>query len=110
MATTCLTSQLSHAAGGAIIASAVTATAADKYWPEHRGLIGFTVSTAAVIVGEGYEMAKGEKFSSSLQDALAHAIGAMIGATITDKFILAPVVERDAAGSRKIGIVMQRYF
>jgi len=109
-ATTCLTSQLSHAGGGAIVAGAVTAAASDRYRSEQRGLIGFSVSTVVAIVSEGYQMAKGETFSSSLQDVLANTIGAMIGAIITDKYILAPIVERDSAGTRKIGIVVQRHF
>lgn len=34
--------ELSHVAGGALIAGVITATVADKYWPEDRGIIGFT--------------------------------------------------------------------
>ncbi|MDD2582306.1 MAG: hypothetical protein PHR66_09970 [Desulfuromonadaceae bacterium] len=109
IAATNVTSELSHATGGALIAGAVTAVA-DNYWPEHRGIIGFSVSTAGVLVGEGLQMAEGEAFSSSLQDVVAHTIGALVGATITDRCFLAPVVDRDHAGSVRIGIVMQQNF
>ena len=102
--------ELSHVAGGALIAGGVTATVADKYWPEHRAMVGFTVSTAVIVVGEGIQMGQGEKFSSSLLDIASHMIGAMIGATITDRYLLLPVVERDNAGNAKIGMVMQGRF
>lgn len=109
IAATNVTSEVSHATGGALIAGAVTAVA-DNYWPEHRGIIGFSVSTAGVLVGEGVQMAEGETFSSSLLDVVAHTIGAVIGATITDRFFLMPVVDRGHTGSARIGIVMQQNF
>ena len=87
--------ELSHVAGGALIAGVITGTVADKYYPEHRAIIGFTGSTAVILIGEGLQMGRGEEFSSSLLDVSAHTIGALIGATITDKYLLAPIVEHD---------------
>ena len=102
--------ELSHVAGGALIAGGVTATVADKYWPEHRSMIGFTVSTVVILAGEGIQMGQGEEFSSSLLDIASHTIGAMIGATITDRYLLLPVVERDNAGNAKVGMIMKGSF
>lgn len=103
-------SELSHATGGAIVAGAVTATVADRYWPERRGIVGFSVSTAVIMVGEGVQYVQGETFPSVLQDVLAHALGALTGAVVTDRYILSPVVELDRAGNTRIGIVMQSSF
>jgi len=110
LAADCVTSETSHAIGGALIAGAVTATVADKYWPEHRAMVGFTVSTAVTLIGEGVQVTDGARFSSSLLDVASHTIGAMIGATITDRYFLMPVVERDRAGTARIGIVMRQSF
>lgn len=103
-------SESSHAVGGALIAGVVTGTVADKYWPERRGMIGVSVSTAVILVGEGVQKAQGETLSSSLTDVAAHMIGALIGATITDRYFLAPVVERNTAGNARVGIVMRQNF
>lgn len=101
-ASDCLTSELSHAAGGMVI-SGVTTAVADKFWPEHRALIGFTVGAAAGVIGEGTQDLLGNgKFS--LLDAVSNGLGAAIGTLITDKFILMPVV-RQQSGNSFIGVV-----
>ena len=75
-----------HVAGGAAISGIATAIA-DKYWPEHRALIGFSVGTASGIIGEGIDrVTNGEDFSSMLQDVAFTTLGAAIGAFITDKY------------------------
>lgn len=99
-----------HLAGGALIAGAIAGTIANDYWPESRGIIGFTCSTVTVLIGEGIQMTEGEEFSSSLQDIVAHTIGAIIGATITDRYFLNPVMESDSASNPKIGIVIHCRF
>jgi hypothetical protein len=99
-----------HAAGGAVIAGVATAVS-NKYWPEHRALIGFSFSTACVIIGEGIDRVKnGEKYSLCLQDVAFHMLGAAIGSLITDKFILMPVIQRDHAGSNYYGLAVQISF
>ena len=100
----------SHVALGAVVAGVATAVA-NKYWPEHRALIGFSFSTAIGIIGEGLDRLNyGEKFSSMSEDVAFHTLGAAIGSLITDKFILMPVIERDHAGSNYYGLAIQYCF
>jgi len=110
LAADCVTSETSHAIGGGLIAGGVTGIIADKYWPEHRVLIGFAVSSSVVLISEGFQVADGARVSSSLLDVGSHMIGALIGAVITDRYFLAPVVERDSAGNARVGIVMRQDF
>lgn len=99
-----------HIAGGVVVAGTATAIA-DKYWPEHRALIRFSVSTASGIIGEGIDRATyGEKSSSILQDIVFHTLGAAIGSLITDKFILTPVIKRDHPGSNYSELAIQYHF
>lgn len=100
--------ELGHIAGGTLIAGVIMGTVADKYWPEHRAMIWFTGGTAVILAAEGLQMAEGKKFSSSLLDIASHMLGAMLGATITDRFLLMPIVEHDKAGATKIGMMMRQ--
>lgn len=91
-----ITSEVSHAAGGAVIAGAVVKVVDDS---PNRAWIGFGVSTAVGILAQAYEMsAQNAKFAPSLLDAGAHALGAALGAWGTDKYILLPVVNRSYSG------------
>jgi hypothetical protein len=99
-----------HVAGGAAISGIATAIA-DKYWPEHRALIGFSVGTASGIIGEGIDrVTNGEDFSSMLQDVAFTTLGAAIGAFITDKYILMPVIKRDQDKGSSLGLAIQHSF
>lgn len=98
----CIESELSHVAEGVVISGAVTAIA-NRYWPEHRALIGFTVGASAGFIGEAaQDLAGNGKFS--LMDAVSTAIGAAIGTLITDRFILMPVVKQQS-GDSYFGVV-----
>lgn len=102
--------EAAHAAGGAAIAGVATAVA-NNYWPEHRALIGFGISTAVGIIGEGIDRAQtGEKFSHMFEDIAFHTLGAAIGSLITDKFILIPVIKRDNSSSNYYGLAFQYLF
>ena len=91
-----ITSELSHAAGGAVIAGAVTKMAEDS---PNRAWIGFGVSTAFGVLAQGYEMSvQNAKFAPSLLDATSHAVGAALGAWGTDKYFLTPIVTRSYSG------------
>ncbi len=99
-----------HVVSGAVI-SGVTTAIADKYWPDHRALIGFSVGTAFGIIGEAIDrVSNGEKFSSMAQDVAFNTIGAVIGTLITDRYILTPVVEREHAGNTYYGLAIQYGF
>jgi uncharacterized protein YfiM (DUF2279 family) len=100
-------SELSHALAGALMAGASTAVA-DRYCPEHRALIGFTVSASLGVLGEAYQSATGGKFS--LLDAASNAAGAAIGSIVTDKLILVPVTRRGEHGGAYYGVVSQIRF
>lgn len=106
LATHSLNSELSHASAGALIAGGATVLAGQR-WPEHRALIGFATSTALGFAGEGLQRASGGKFS--LLDAASNAVGAAIGAFVTDHYLLTPVIQR-SAGQTVIGVVARAQF
>lgn len=95
-------SELSHAAGGALLAGAVAKLYSDS---PHRAWIGFGVSTAAIVATESVSIARGGKRSSQYLDMASHAIGAAIGAWYTDKHLLMPMVSKDS-----VGVVFQTRF
>ena len=90
-----LSSELSHAAGGALLAGAVTNYVSDS---ENRAWIGFAVSTAGIVISEAHQMSKGAKHSSSMLDIASHAAGAALGAWWTDKYYLTPIIGRHSVG------------
>lgn len=97
-----LTSELSHAAGGALLAGAVTKMYSES---ENRVWIGFAVSTAAVVLEQGYQISRGANRNSQIKDMAWHAVGSAVGAWATDKYLLVPVVTRTS-----VGMVMVRPF
>ena len=90
-----LTSELSHATGGALLAGAVTRLYSES---ENRAWIGFAVSTTAMALESGYQISHGAKRSSQLLDLASHTAGAALGASVTDKYFLVPVVTRSYVG------------
>jgi len=90
-----LTSELSHAAGGAVLASAVTRLYSES---ENRAWIGFAVSTSVIVLESAYQISRGAKRSSQLLDVGSHAAGAALGAWVTDKYVLMPVIRRSYVG------------
>ncbi len=99
-----VTSEVSHAAGGAALAGAITAIYKDS---ENRAWIGFGVSSAVSIFSEvrQYNLRGNIKVSSSLLDATSHVLGSALGAWATDKYLLVPVVTKSYTG-----VVIQRQF
>lgn len=97
-----LTSQLSHAVGGALMAGAITHIYSES---ENRAWIGFAVSTAAIVVEQGYQISRGANRNSQIKDMAWHAVGSALGAWATDKYLLVPVVNRTS-----VGLVMVRPF
>ena len=84
-----LTSELSHATGGALMAGAITKMYSES---ENRALIGFSISTVAIVIDQGYHIARGANAKSQWLDIASHAIGSAIGAWATDKYYLMPIV------------------
>lgn len=97
-----LTSELSHAVGGALLAGAVTHAYSES---ENRAWIGFAVSTAAIVLEQGYHISRGANRNSQIKDMAWHAVGSALGAWATDKYLLVPVVTRTS-----VGMVMVRSF
>ena len=95
-------SELSHATGGALLASAVTRIYGDS---DNRAWIGFAVSSAGIVLSESYQISQGAKRSSSYLDMASHMAGAALGAWWMDKYGLTPVISRHS-----VGLVMRRQF
>ncbi len=97
-----LSSELPHAAAGALLAGAVTKAFDDS---PNRAWIGFAVSTATVVLIEGYHMSRSPDKSGQRLDIFSHTLGAAIGAWATDRFFLAPLIT-----PRSVGLAFTRSF
>ena len=90
------TSEFSHVAGGAIMAGAITKLFEDS---PHRLLIGVSASSAVSFLAESRQvLSKDAKVSSSLLDFGSHALGSVVGAWVSDKYLLTPVITRSYSG------------
>lgn len=101
-----LQSEMSHAIGGVVMAGGIT-WAVDRYYPEYRedrGMIGFGVSTVAVFAEQGVEYALHGNAWGQLLDATSHMVGSAIGAWVTDRYILLPVVTNSSARGQYFGL------
>ena len=105
-------SELSHLLSGAAIAAGATAVADHYGAGENRGWIGFGTSVgisfvmeSAQIIANGSSQVRG----SSL-DFASNLVGAAFGAWVTDRYILAPVVTRDASGHNHFGVTLKMDF
>ncbi len=105
-------SEMSHFVGGAVTAGAITVVV-DQYYPEYkanRGMIGFWASSVAIIAESGVEFAiRGDAKGQTL-DALSHIAGSALGAFITDKYILAPVINDSPVEGKYVGLTLQHSF
>lgn len=105
-------SEASHFAGGAVLAGGVTAIV-DNYYPEYksdRGMIGFGVSSIAVIVAQSIEYSANGNARSQLLDTASHIAGSALGSFITDKYILLPVVKDSTTEGTYVGLTLQHNF
>jgi uncharacterized protein YfiM (DUF2279 family) len=105
------TSEFSHAVAGAAMAAAGTAIA--HHWEvEHRGWVGFGVSSAIGLVAEAIQVASSThpNMRSAWLDAGSNMLGAAFGAWVTDRYLVMPVVTKDSAGRSKVRIVVQAPF
>ena len=97
-----LSSELSHALGGALLAGAITGYYSES---ENRAWIGFALSTAAVVLEQSYEISRGANRKSQILDMAWHAAGSALGAWGSDKYVLMPVVTRSSVGM----VLMHRF-
>ncbi len=104
-------SEFSHFAAGAGIAAAGTAIA-DHYNVENRAWVGFGTSVAVSFVLEAVQIAANgsSQVGPSALDFTSNLLGAALGAWVTDRYLLMPVVSRDAQGHRVVGVAMRWSF
>lgn len=105
-------SEISHVFAGMAIAGGATA-AADYFGAgQNRGWIGFGVSVGVSLIEETAQVISNgsSQVRGSSLDFASNLVGAAIGAWVTDKYILAPVVTKDATGHQRIGIAMRMSF
>jgi hypothetical protein len=105
-------SEISHVIGGAVMAGGITAVI-DRYYPEYRenrGMIGFGLSSAAIIAFESVYSAFHGDIRGQLLDVASHTAGSAVGAFVTDRYILSPVVQNSPTEGKYVGLVMKRTF
>lgn len=105
-AATGFNSEAAHFAFGASLAGGISA-AVDSYYPEHRehrAMIGFGISSVGAVLESAYEYSANGNGRNQAIDALSHIAGSALGAYVTDKFILAPVIQNSATDGRYIGL------
>jgi len=111
-ANTSVSSEMSHFVGGAVMAGGIAAVV-DSYYPdykENRGMIGFWISSAAVIVEQGVEYALHGDAKGQALDAISHIAGSALGAFVTDQYILSPVIKDSSITGNYVGLTLQRSF
>jgi len=93
-------SEFSHAVGGVAMAGAFV-WASDTWWPEYnRAWVGFIGSTAVGAISQYYEYNRGTNTGKeALLDAVSHTLGSAIGAYITDRYFLTPVIIPEPQGT-----------
>ncbi|MBV7316298.1 hypothetical protein [Shewanella sp. NIFS-20-20] len=98
-------SEISHVAGGAVMAGAVVALS-DHYWPQYnRAWVGFGVSALIGTLAELNQYSRNENsIEEALLDATSHALGSAIGAYLTDQYILSPVIKPDIKQGTFVGV------
>ena len=105
-------SEASHFAGGAVMAGGITAIV-DNYYPEYksdRAMLGFGISSVAIIAEQSVEYAINGNARGQLLDAASHIAGSALGAFITDEYILAPVVKDSAKDGTFVGLNVYHNF
>lgn len=107
-----VSSEMSHVVGGMVMAGGIT-TVVDHYYPEYRserGMIGFKISSAAVIVEQSIELAIHGNAEGQLLDVVAHIAGSALGAWSSDQYFLSPVIQNSASEGQYIGLNLHHAF
>jgi len=112
-ANTDLDSEMSHALGGVVMAGGGITAIVDHYYPEYadnRGMIGFGISSLATLIYQAIEISKYGDTRGQIIDAASHIAGSALGAFITDKYILSPVIKESPGGGKSVGIKVTHSF
>lgn len=98
-------SEIGHFAGG-VFSAGVIVVIVDRYFPEQNSAwVGFALNSAVYSLIEYRQYHLGDNSASdALLDASSHALGAAIGAYLTDKYIITPTVALEANNSFYTGI------
>lgn len=105
-------SEASHFVGGAVLAGGITAVI-DEYYPEYRserGILGFEISSAAIILEQTGEYIANGNARGQLLDAASHIAGSAFGAWITDQYILSPIIVESASEGKYVGFNLRHSF
>lgn len=105
-------SEMSHFIGGGVMAGGITAIV-DHYYPENRserGIIGFKISSAAVLVEQSIEFAFNGNARGQLLDAAAHIAGSALGAYVTDGYLLTPIIKDSSNEGKYVGLALRHTF
>lgn len=105
-------SEISHVFAGMGVAAGVTAIADHYGAGENRGWIGFGTAVGLSFFAEAVQVASNgsSQLRGSSLDFASNLAGAAIGAWVTDRYLLAPVVAKDTEGHRFVGIVVRMPF
>ncbi len=98
-------SEISHTIGGALLAGTIS-WASDRYLPEYdRAWMGFGVSCVIGIASQYYEYNQGSNTADEAAvDAVTHVLGSAIGAYVSDRYLLRPVLKKVVARHYYMGI------
>jgi hypothetical protein len=105
-------SEISHVIGGTVMAGGITA-AVERYYPEYRedrGIIGFGLSSAAILAFESVTVALNGDLRGQLLDVASHVTGSALGAFVTDRYFLSPVIQDSASEGKFFGLTFQHTF
>jgi len=104
-----LVAESTHILGGMAWGGIGTwASSATGVWPEHRVVVGVATAAVAGTIGEIWDKHHGSGFSPL--DVAVTTWGGLIGAVVTDQFILAPVANKPQQGGHYVGVVPQYRF
>jgi hypothetical protein len=92
-ANTQLGSETAHIVGGALLGAGAT-WVADHYRPQQRLLIGFLAVATIAIAEELRQKASATSNHVSTLDITATALGGAVGAALTDRYLLRPVISK----------------
>jgi hypothetical protein len=105
-ATDSFSSEAAHFVFGAALAGGITAVV-DHWYPEqreYRGWWGFGVSSVGAVLESAYEYSTNGNGRNQALDAAYHIAGSALGAYVTDKYILEPVIKTSGSEVSYIGL------